>query len=295
MIRPLLAAVCFLLIHAVALAEGRVLAFERAGAVWVANLDGTGAKKLAAGSAPHISPDGTRVAFTKDAGGKTLRRAIAVVDVATGKVTVFKNGIPSDNAHRPVWSPDGTRLLFNLFVADDWHVGMVGADGSDFRFLKKAAPQGNAFWSACWAADGRRIYAQDLEHLYLFDLAGSAVGQWKLATLFPTGAFNSGASFAAAPEGQTLVMDVDMEESVTMKDWDGPPPSLWMLNLETKTATRLVPKGTFAWHGCWLSAQELLFVSQANGEKEPSIYRLSIGEKKRERVLKNADCPSVSR
>jgi hypothetical protein len=33
------------------------------GAVWIANLDGTGEKKIADGIFPAISPDGTRVAF----------------------------------------------------------------------------------------------------------------------------------------------------------------------------------------------------------------------------------------
>ena len=41
----------------------RHMAFERDQAVWIANLDGTGEKKIAAGIFPAISPDGTRVAF----------------------------------------------------------------------------------------------------------------------------------------------------------------------------------------------------------------------------------------
>jgi hypothetical protein len=39
------------------------IAFERNNAVWIANLDATGAKKIADGIFPAISPDGTQVAF----------------------------------------------------------------------------------------------------------------------------------------------------------------------------------------------------------------------------------------
>jgi hypothetical protein len=40
-----------------------LIAFERNNAVWIANLDGTGVKKIADGIFPSISSDGTQVAF----------------------------------------------------------------------------------------------------------------------------------------------------------------------------------------------------------------------------------------
>jgi len=44
-------------------AAPQMIAFERNQAVWIANLDGTGEKKIADGIFPAISPDGSRVAF----------------------------------------------------------------------------------------------------------------------------------------------------------------------------------------------------------------------------------------
>jgi hypothetical protein len=43
----------------------RHIAFERDQAVWIANFDGTGEKKIADGIFPAISPDGTCVAFKR--------------------------------------------------------------------------------------------------------------------------------------------------------------------------------------------------------------------------------------
>ena len=91
----------------------RQIAFERDQAVWIANLDGTNEKKIADGIFPAISPDGTRVAFntTEKTSDTTYARHIAVVDLATGKIDVFKD-FPSDNSYYPSWTADGKQILF---------------------------------------------------------------------------------------------------------------------------------------------------------------------------------------
>ena len=95
-----------------AAAGERHIAFERNDAVWIANLDGTGEKKIAGGIFPAISPDGTQVAFTtSEKSGTTYVRHIAVIEIASGNIKVFKD-VPSDNSYYPSWSPDGKRILF---------------------------------------------------------------------------------------------------------------------------------------------------------------------------------------
>lgn len=217
------------------------LSFERDASIWVANLDGSGAKKIARGSNPNLSPGGARIAFNTDSNdSQSLDRRIAVVEVATKKVTTFKNEIPSDNCQRPIWSPDGTHLLFNIWTDSDWHLALVNADGSGFRYVKKAAPKNNSFWSQCWATDGRSIYAQDLDKLYQFALDGMELKKWSLRSLFPKGSFSSASNFSVSPDGTTLLMDVDMDdEEAILPDWDGPPPSLWTLEIASGRATRL--------------------------------------------------------
>src|SRR6476620_1260384 len=99
------AALIFLL-SALTTAAERKIAYERGENIFVANRDGTHAKKIADGALPEVSPDGTRVAFNTEGDAKNRpgpERHIAIADIAGGKVTVLPN-IPSDNCFGPVWS-----------------------------------------------------------------------------------------------------------------------------------------------------------------------------------------------
>jgi TolB protein len=78
------------------------IAFERNDTVYIVNLDGTGEKKIAEGIFPAISADGTRVAFNtvEKTSDTSYVRHIAIIEVATGKMNVFKD-VPSDNSYYP--------------------------------------------------------------------------------------------------------------------------------------------------------------------------------------------------
>ena len=147
------------------LADVTKIAFERGDAAWVARVDGTEAKKIANGAAPELSPDGRKLAFnTQQAVDQPAHRRIAVADLATGKVTAFEN-VPSDNCLQPRWSSDGTKLLFYLYLNDDMRIGLIDADGGNFRFVEKPEPKEHGNWGAAWATDGRSFVCEDMEYL----------------------------------------------------------------------------------------------------------------------------------
>lgn len=272
----------------------RKVAFSRGDAIYVASLDGTGAKKIASGAWPRISPDGTKIAFNTQT-EKTTERHIAIAEVASGKVTVLK-AIPSDNNYGPVWSPDGSQLLFSTMKDHNWRLGLVDADGSHFRYFEtQTKVPGDSLYSVAWTTDGKGFYAQDLNTLYHFTLDGTLKDKSSLAKLIPAGGFSSGAQFFIGADGHTLLMDADMDEDMKRKDWDGPPPAIWTLDLSTSKATRITPKGFFGWNPAWVSESEILCNAQPEKSRQRSIYRLSVDGKKREVLIKNAENPSVSR
>ena len=272
----------------------RMLAFERDGAVWVAAADGSGAVELVEGVDPCIAPDGRRIAYTKDTSpANGVRRQIAVVDVATRTSRVLAN-VPGDNAFGPVWSPDGSSLLVNVLAEKQWNLGLVKADDTAFRYVVKPGPGVPSCWSAAWAPDGGSIFCQDLESLTRISLEGQELWKVSLARLFPTGGLNSSARISSSPDGKALLVDVDTDEDTTMKDWDGPPPAVFLVDLAAKTARRLTVKGLFAWQPEWLDTANFLCILQRQGDKGPSVVRMPLAGGDPTVLVGNARQPSIS-
>ncbi len=169
----------------------RKIAFKRGNSVWVANLDGTVETKIAQGSCPDIAPDGRRLAFNTDKEftiPNPPKRHIAVADLATNNVTIFEK-IPSDNCCRPVWSPDGSKLVFLIWAEERWRLGIINADGSGFYLLKDASVKADplykfgTFWEPAWARDGMSIFCHDMSNIYCIDAHGNILKKWALSEL----------------------------------------------------------------------------------------------------------------
>ncbi len=272
----------------------RHIAFERDDAVWIANVNGTGEKKIADGIFAAISPDGTRVAFVSvEKSGTSSMRRIAVVEIAGGKATIFKD-VPSDNSYYPVWSPDGKRIAFTLRENEVWNLATIAPDGTEFRFLKKGTQNQATLYSPCWARDERSIFCQDMTNIYQISLDGAVLAQWNIEKIIPNGGMSGDGRIAVSPDTKCLLLSIDMGEEHHRKDWDGPPAALWRFEIATQKAVRITRKTLFGWDGCWIDNDNILFLTQPAGEKSASLYRMSINGKNLKRLIKNARCPSVS-
>jgi TolB protein len=274
-------------------APQRPLVFVRDSDIWTANLDGSKARKLVRGADPCISPDGQQVAFTiSPTGGKEVVRNIAVVELSSGSTKVFQE-TPSNNCFGPVWSPDGSQILFEIFVDNHWRLGLLNGDGSGFRFFEMPFRE-SGWWSIIWAPDGKSIFCQDLEKICRFDLGGGLIASWEIGKIVPNGDMDSSKRLSVSDDGQSLLIDANMDHEESPKDWAGPPPAIWLFDIPSGKATRLTPKKSYGSDSCWLNHSEYLLVDATKNEKTSSIYQASIGGGTPRRVIKNAADPSVS-
>src|SRR5436190_10096555 len=173
---------------ATAFPADRHIAFERNNAVYIANLDGTGEKKIADGIFPAISPDGTRVAFNtvEKTNATSYVRRMAVVDISTGKVDLFKD-VPSDNSYYPSWTADGKQILFTTRPHEVWDLVVINSDGTNFHVLKPGMQNEVTRYSPIWARDGQSFFCEDMTNIYQIGLDGAVGAQLKIKKFVPPG------------------------------------------------------------------------------------------------------------
>ena len=275
-------------------AAPRKIAYQHGGNIFVADLDGTHIRKLPAdGSSPAMSPDGRQVAFNTIV-ASTPERHIAVWDVATGKVTIFKN-LPSENCYGPVWSHHGDQLAFQIRSEGHWQLGVIKSDGTGFRYLKKSVGDERDFYSFCWAIDDSSFFCQDLMNLYQFSMDGSPIKQWKIAALIGDFFTTSGTRIDISPDNQRLALDVESNKMEAGKEKEGPAAGVVIFDLEKEMATRLLVAAHYATQPQWLNNDELICQLTAAKVVDISIYRIKADGTGQRLILKDAWFPSVSR
>jgi Tol biopolymer transport system component len=147
--------------------DGRLLALERAGRIYVMKADGTGLHRLGSrpprDHEPAWSPDGRRIAFvTKD--------SLLVMRADGGGVRRLYR-IKAGAVAGPSWSPDGRSIAFSLVdedVCGEGSLAVIGEGGRGLRYVTLAsgcppsvvAPGGDADVDDSdpdWSPDGTRI------------------------------------------------------------------------------------------------------------------------------------------
>lgn len=262
------------------------IAYENDG--WIClTAEGAKPKKLVQGVYPAFSPDGSSIAYnTEEENGD---RHIAIYDVASGKSAVVPN-VPGNNSFGPSWSPDGRKLAFQIFNGDHWDVGIIGIDGSGFTRL----PVGKEVWSPSWAPDGQSLYAHDMEAVYQVSLSGKTLKTWPISLFGSEASMSSGSSLAVSPDGKYLLLEIDGDEAVNIKDWDGPPPALWTIDLQTEARQRIGSHSLLAWAGCWESANSIICTGATEKKPKPAIYRITLPDGSFAAVVPNAMNPTVA-
>jgi Tol biopolymer transport system component len=118
--------------------------------IWVANDDGTGARRLAGGShggdRPVIAPDGSAVLFTARS---TANPALAVVSTAGAPVRILAHDTQGDY----VWSPDSNTIAATLgSVPRNERLVLIDVASGQARTVVRGEIEGMSF-----SPDGKRL------------------------------------------------------------------------------------------------------------------------------------------
>jgi Tol biopolymer transport system component len=168
--------------------------------IFVMNANGTGLINVSNNAAydgdPSWSPDGEHIVFDTDRDAEDgmilmaivpgdLGREIYVVNADGGNPTNLSNS-PEDDGY-PVWSPDGSKIVFSSSRDGNWEIYTMNPDGSgQARLTHNSADDYMATWSpdSAWISfqstrDGNlEIYKMTRDGLSMTRLTASTAMDW---------------------------------------------------------------------------------------------------------------------
>jgi len=174
------------------------------GNIWIAATDGSEHRPLLSGkssySSPRWSPDGGRLAYIADAGGKPQ---LHVRWMETGETALVTNLVESPSAI--AWSPDGKQLAFTMRVPAEKPSLTEPPDKPEGA---EWAPKAEVIDSVVYRFDGRGYIDPGFDHLFVVPADGGSARQ------LTTGDYDHSGPLSWTPDGERIVFSANRSE-----DW----------------------------------------------------------------------------
>jgi Tol biopolymer transport system component/DNA-binding SARP family transcriptional activator len=212
---------------------------------------------------PSLSPDGKLVAY---AAGPAGQMRIYVRQLVGGRTIAVTDRLDGEQ-HWPRWSPDGTRLSFEMGGA----IYVVPALGGAPKLLvsPQGAPSDEGPGYLAWSPDGRRIAYAVERDIYVREVGGTTAT--KIATL------DQPHSLAWSPDGSQLAFVRGNAAFTYTRNAIGniAPSSIWIMAASGGEPVRITDAASLNTSPVWLpGGRGLLFISDRDGGRD--LYRVAL-------------------
>jgi TolB protein len=242
------------------------IAFTRDDFIYLHDLKKNQTKKLTEGYDPDISPDGKRIAYTINrssaADGETM---LKLYEMQTRAVTDFQPLI-GWNVRRARWSPDGSKLAFQMVVDHVARVGILDTRTGVWIDVTKGLvvddPSGVNLDS--WAPDANSLLCHDHFKIYEISLEGTVKAAISFRGLIPFTEIFSGNRFQLSTDRKWILFNGLKSENT----------GIYLLKLSDNTVREITPATEHAADARWFGSSSQIMFSRGRPDPNEGIYDL---------------------
>jgi Tol biopolymer transport system component len=204
---------------------------------------------------PHISPDGSRVAFVSTRSGSEEVWVVGADGAGSRRLTSFRGA----RVETPRWSPDGMRLVFSARAPARADLYVISAEGGVPERLTSEATDAVA---PSWSRDGRSVYFASRREAGTWQIWRLELTEKRLTKVTSAGGYAARES----PDGRWLFFS------------RADAPGIWRQNLSggpaDRATDRLAPEDWANWEA---GARGLYFRELCARHEGPAVAFLAYG------------------
>lgn len=240
---------------------------------------------------PALSPNGKFLAITRNSGNTSnYKRTISILNLLSNEEKSLN--IDNDNYYYASWSPDNLKLAFNVFIDNNWQVGLINADLSGYRHFTDKNITG--MMMPTFSEDSKFLYAHNLENIYKFDLQGNIIKTISISKLIGEDYFlSSNTRFYLFDNDENIVFNAGFADKNKDEFYDEPPETIFKYNIVSKKITRLLPNTLNAYSINFAGDRNIIFSGNYRNKLKSSIYKLNIETLNLEEIKSKGHNPSV--
>jgi Tol biopolymer transport system component len=297
-----------------------LICFERRGAVWLANIDGSNQRAVISSAVIkkwqgldfRIAPDGSNISFTTVVGeaGTDRYRAIAIFNLSSKSVALLDN-VPKMNNYNAVWSHDASFLAFTFpHKASPGGVSLgvsiIRRDNTAYATISdRLGPKEYTVYSYCWSPDSKSILCLSSDSLYQLTTGGSNLHTESFITPYSDTLdviLSTSTVMSASPNGRLIALDSEVYDDgrVHFKNYwhDALYGAVWLYDREIRKFTRLTPKNISASNPAWTKLGDAILFSGIPGDNPrkivSNIYRMDASGRNIRLIISDATNPTIA-
>lgn len=266
--------------------------FVKENNIYLKDLKANEEKFVTKGTNPDLSYNNKFIVYTKI--NEDYTRSIAIYDI-DNKSNRILDEIASTQNMNPVWSKDGSKIIFNTLVGEKWEIALINSDGSECKVLTNDIESEKGIFVGSWFPNGKSLLGYDEKNIYRISTEAEILETISLNEIVGDNAYSSDLDIKVAPNERYFTLKV-LSDKDYIEGYVYPPTVLYLYDIKNKEMKRITPEGMTVSAYNYYNSRTIIFsalTTETIRNGQDKIYKIDMDGKNLYPIIKIGHSPST--